>query len=355
MCRIIALTVYLTVISVSAHAQKQSEPLSSAPGSGESQNTRTSNESGSGPAWIHLIGGARFRVDEAHETADGVWYIRGGLISFIERSRVERVERLNVPTIAPTANIEIQKFAAGYLGDNPTSVYSALRKHQSALVKSQFETTSEYQSRLLALLRKIALSDRSNASEPLTLVLDSHADEYNADLARYMVKPEVSSEYLAVSEAGESSSTILKSANRIIGSAVGRNAFGVKVRFKIVSYDTLSLVLPRERAASWQSGIVIPEVSPERARNLMGRVRVALIGKVAPPFISYRFSSDSATLTEPEESHYHNLYLFFEPDSLVAYYLPTGEILGSVDLKALGREQNVSKPPLVLNVRKSTP
>ena len=43
--------------------------------------------------WIYLVGGARMEVDEATESAEGVWYRRGGLSIFVERSRIERVER----------------------------------------------------------------------------------------------------------------------------------------------------------------------------------------------------------------------------------------------------------------------
>ena len=43
--------------------------------------------------WIYLTGGARIEVDEATEAADGVWYRRGALSVFLERARVERIER----------------------------------------------------------------------------------------------------------------------------------------------------------------------------------------------------------------------------------------------------------------------
>ena len=45
------------------------------------------------PVWIHLVGGARVEADSAIESVGGVWYRRGSLTVFIERSRVERVER----------------------------------------------------------------------------------------------------------------------------------------------------------------------------------------------------------------------------------------------------------------------
>lgn len=43
--------------------------------------------------WIHLVGGARFRVDEVHETGDGAWYTRANLSIFMERNRIARIER----------------------------------------------------------------------------------------------------------------------------------------------------------------------------------------------------------------------------------------------------------------------
>jgi Zn-finger nucleic acid-binding protein len=46
--------------------------------------------------WIYLVGGAKMEVDEASEDAQGVWYKRGNISTFIERVRVERVERERV-------------------------------------------------------------------------------------------------------------------------------------------------------------------------------------------------------------------------------------------------------------------
>ena len=43
--------------------------------------------------WIHLVGGARFRVDTVQETTDGAWYSRGNLSIFMERERIARIER----------------------------------------------------------------------------------------------------------------------------------------------------------------------------------------------------------------------------------------------------------------------
>ncbi len=43
--------------------------------------------------WIYLNGGARMRVDEVDEKADGAWYRRGNVSMFLERERIGRIER----------------------------------------------------------------------------------------------------------------------------------------------------------------------------------------------------------------------------------------------------------------------
>lgn len=52
------------------------------------------------PVWIHLIGGARVEADQATESADGVWLRRGSLSVFIERARIERIEREEIASEA---------------------------------------------------------------------------------------------------------------------------------------------------------------------------------------------------------------------------------------------------------------
>jgi len=52
------------------------------------------------PVWIFLVGGARVEADTVNETAEGVWYTHGRLTIFIERSRIERIERERVASVS---------------------------------------------------------------------------------------------------------------------------------------------------------------------------------------------------------------------------------------------------------------
>ena len=43
--------------------------------------------------WIYLVDGARLRVDEVREVADGAWYNRDNVSVFLDRERIARIER----------------------------------------------------------------------------------------------------------------------------------------------------------------------------------------------------------------------------------------------------------------------
>ena len=52
------------------------------------------------PVWIYLVGGAKVEADSAIESAAGVWYRRGSLTVFIDRSRIDHIEREDLETMA---------------------------------------------------------------------------------------------------------------------------------------------------------------------------------------------------------------------------------------------------------------
>ncbi len=49
--------------------------------------------------WIYLVGGARVKVDQVNETAEGAWYTRDKLSVFLASNRIERIAR-DEPVIA---------------------------------------------------------------------------------------------------------------------------------------------------------------------------------------------------------------------------------------------------------------
>jgi soluble lytic murein transglycosylase-like protein len=74
--------------------------------------------------WIYLADGARLRVDEVREVADGAWYNRGKLTIFLDRERIARIEREQ----PDAANGDFKD--RGWSSGN-TSIDQLIRKHAS--------------------------------------------------------------------------------------------------------------------------------------------------------------------------------------------------------------------------------
>jgi hypothetical protein len=65
------------------------------------------------PVWIHLKGGAKVEADSANESASGVWYKRGPLSIFIERARIDHIERETLETLADARSRKELRWSTG--------------------------------------------------------------------------------------------------------------------------------------------------------------------------------------------------------------------------------------------------
>jgi len=78
----------------------QSKPTASEPVNNIATPEKIDAVSSDGPAWIYLLGGARVEADDVSESAAGVWYRRGSLSIFVERARVDHIEREALESLA---------------------------------------------------------------------------------------------------------------------------------------------------------------------------------------------------------------------------------------------------------------
>lgn len=60
---------------------------------GETNKVEDSSGEAEPEIWLHLVGGRRMRVDEVTESADGIWFKVANVSTFLDRERVQRVER----------------------------------------------------------------------------------------------------------------------------------------------------------------------------------------------------------------------------------------------------------------------
>lgn len=228
-----------------------------------------------------------------------------------------------------------------YVGDSAGAVYQKLNAVALRLRKSQFETTSEYQSRIGSVLEGIKVSAGKNLNDRFSFVHAYGAESYDADTQIFTLKPDTNYESGLGYEVPELPSDIrsgrdyssvdLTRTSRSVGSRIGRTAIGIRKRITVRAYTALRLVMPNTSMKQWSNGLRF-RVSPAGARQASGRVWLAVTGRLALPYTLYESDVDNATLDDPEEAHSFRYYLFFIPDSIVLYNIATGQVYGSWDL-----------------------
>jgi soluble lytic murein transglycosylase-like protein len=87
---------------------KKGAPIAKIVNAAESENSQATQDTVSADVpqsapmavWIYLVGGARFEADTVTESAAGAWYTRGPLSVFVERARIDHIEREELETLA---------------------------------------------------------------------------------------------------------------------------------------------------------------------------------------------------------------------------------------------------------------
>jgi hypothetical protein len=102
-----SLTVLLCVFFASAQTDKKAGSdaalnNASTESSDNSKNEGSTLAATNPPAvWIHLAGGRKMQVDDVTEAADGIWYTRNNVSTFLEAARVTRIERIEDRPLSP--------------------------------------------------------------------------------------------------------------------------------------------------------------------------------------------------------------------------------------------------------------
>jgi len=113
---------FLIASAVTASSQTTSESKTSsqtAAGRSEDNSTASVTEKQDEPKiTIHLVAGGTLEVEEARETADGIWYKRGGVTTLLDSKRVSRIERFSATPAAEARTAPVQQTGSWSLTDS---------------------------------------------------------------------------------------------------------------------------------------------------------------------------------------------------------------------------------------------
>ena len=227
------------------------------------------------------------------------------------------------------------KFPPKFTGDDAGSIYEVFQGYQKGFAKSQFETTDQFVSRMQALIRKINPTKSKTATDQFIFVSNIFGQDYDADSQTLSIILDPKPYAITVADDTYRRSQLIHSSfsegrgrarqdfwqsielwsnSKTLRTAIGQNAFGVKKKYQVKSYVSVNLALHDPRLESHQT--LTFSMSPQKAREVSKNTLVAIIGTPIFPFISKDNSSEDATITNPEEAHYFDYYLLFEPKAL---------------------------------------
>jgi hypothetical protein len=97
-----AIFILVLCISIASAQPALKQPVAPDATSSSTDQTQANHTAATAPAieptvWIHLVDGRRMQVDDVTKVADGVWFTRGNVTTFLESASILRIERSEPP------------------------------------------------------------------------------------------------------------------------------------------------------------------------------------------------------------------------------------------------------------------
>jgi hypothetical protein len=206
---------------------------------------------------------------------------------------------------------------------DPESVYKALAGLQSP--KGEFETTAEYQQRLTNILHH-DIEPGVSLQSPLPFLLNQAMVGSILPVAR--LSYDADSENLKISisptPSGAMASLILGTEGSGVEHYTGQNAYGATADVSRMHAEDYGIAFDRN---TWLSRSDIKVSIPrDQARMIYPHLRLVLLCKAIPPYVTTRFEHLDPTLDSPIDAGMNENLVVVEPVELRLYDDQTGEV-----------------------------
>ncbi|MBK5276535.1 MAG: hypothetical protein JJE30_16005 [Desulfuromonadales bacterium] len=287
----------------------------------------------------------------------------------------------------------LEKLPSNYYGNDPKSIYDAIKKRNRSAVKGEFETTEQFQKRIdkensLPIIGQIGPKGLFSLQARRTEV------NYSADISElsvdielqkvsepmgYGIQKLINPSYKVSSYIENSKEISLTSEEKGSRSYAAQNRYGASTVVSESNYESYGAIvdnyreLPfietvsksaqsrydaeekkaidsetkygstgkqmakiyrdgniiRDSDKEWRMGIKI-KASPEEAKNIKDKVKILLIGNLDEPLIHEDFSYIEATMDSPSEHTFRSKYLYINLKEIWIYNQATGQIYSKI-------------------------
>lgn len=235
-----------------------------------------------------------------------------------------------------------------YYGHSIVTLVNPLIAFEKRAVKSEFETTDDYQLRLSDLwssrltgslrfdnLMAFLISNNDEDEEQLTAT-------YDADLGMMNVRLQLRSHYDSDSRRGDYYRATWAQQSKRVGGYVGRNAFNRATRVQVYRNDDFYLAMPGTSLAR----LTNPRTEDGRlsdtrfngtidfsivmgateARAVKPRLRALVVGLLDENPYSYEFDRDTPEIDDPYDRYNHSHTVAIIPQEFWIYDLSSGKV-----------------------------
>ena len=273
------------------------------------------------------------------------------------------------PTVRPTATpqtkpkppqskylatpLDLNKSNVGhnFMGHNITTVVEAIKSSPALKEKSEFESTSEFETRRAGFIQYPLYAGLMPSSYLGFVVAEEGAFEpsfkYDADSQALAVTLVGSSEHF-VMDKGEPDldSVLIRRVIVVNDSYIGCNAFGAKVKVSRSLQETYGIVFDQNNwliGSGYNFNYSIP-MAPNEARALKTELKLMLVCRLQQPWLRQNAFNSDATIDDPHEMIVEGNFLQAVPEQLWIFNQRTGEVV-----RKLSESSMPSRTPSLLN------
>jgi hypothetical protein len=203
--------------------------------------------------------------------------------------------------------------------------FQALSRIQS-IKKEEFETSAQFEDRRSALATR-AVPGRLSIEDTIAISVKPTENDFNLSL-EYDADSSLLKLEFRESPSLKNCSVPLRETSRRTGAYIGQNAFGATT--KVTEHEVMKYCV---------SGIsdsrIEFSIANEKARRIKSNLRILLIGRLTPPYISESSNYASATISNPADVVFRAKNLHMKIEQIFVYDWASGEIIYRSDNKEI--------------------
>lgn len=249
-----------------------------------------------------------------------------------EKKRAKQTHKYTTIQIDPN----LEKLPLNYYGNDPNLIWWTIEKRQKAAVKGEFETSEDFEKKIIKL-KRIPVIGKISSESLFAFQVGKSEIKYFADTSEI----KVNIEFRNISETSWcGSNKVIKpdynnakemtlTSKKTISAYTAQNSYGATTEVSRYSYDDYAAVFNNYNEFPFGKSIII-KASPDEAKKIKDQVRVLLIANIDEDLICQGSRTHQATMDSPSEFKFLSHYIYVNLKEIWIYNQVSGQIYSKI-------------------------